>query len=42
MARIVLAVPSGCDVVINRYPGLDRALENFFFAIRNACSVAGL
>ena len=42
MARIVLAAPSGRDVVINRYSGLDHALEDFFFANREACSVAGL
>lgn len=41
MARIVLAVPSGCDVVANRGPGLDHARENFCVTIRDACAVAG-
>lgn len=40
MVRIVLTMPGGADIIVNRDPGLDHAHEDIFVAIRDAFAAA--
>lgn len=40
MVRIVLTVPGGPDIIVNRDPGLNHAHEDIFVAIRDAFAAA--
>ena len=38
--RVILTVPGGSDIVVNRDPGLDHAHEDVFISIRDSFSAA--